>query len=75
MKWRRVVVEDRRPSTGQWYGVRNRLRNILRGREMKRGLLNGDRLEPDDVPVIVGELSMVVIVATWMVRLKMAMNG
>jgi hypothetical protein len=75
MRWRRVVVEDRRPSNGQRDRVRNCLRNILPGREMKRRLLNGNRLEPHDVPVIVGELSMVAIVASRMVGIKMAMNG
>jgi hypothetical protein len=75
MRWRRVVVENRRPSPAQWDRVRNRLRNFLRGREMKRRLLNCNRLEPHDVPVIVGELSMVAIVASRMVGIKMAMNG
>jgi hypothetical protein len=41
---------------------------------MKRGSLNGDGIEPDHVAVIVGELSMVVIVAPGMVRLEVPMN-
>ena len=41
---------------------------------MKGGLLNGDGVEPDHVAVIVGELSMVVIMARGMVRLEMPMN-
>lgn len=41
---------------------------------MKRGLLNGDGIEPDHMTVIVGELSVVVIVAPRVVRLKMPMN-
>ena len=41
---------------------------------MKRGLLNGDGIEPDDVTVIVGELSMVAIVAARMVWLEVPMN-
>jgi hypothetical protein len=74
MRWRRVVVKDRRPSTSQWEQAEYRLRNMLRRREMKGGLLNGDGVEPDHVAVIIGKLSMFVIVAAGMVGLEMPMN-
>jgi hypothetical protein len=50
------------------------MRNILRSGEMKRRLVNGDRVEPHDMIIIVGELSVVVIVAARMVRLEMSMH-
>ena len=74
VRWRCVVVEDRRPSTRGWDESRTRLRTSVRSREIKRGSLNGDGIEPDHVAVIVGELSVVVIVATGMVRLEVPMN-
>lgn len=40
---------------------------------MQRRLLNGDRVEPHDVAVIVGQLRVVVIVAR-MMRLEMSMG-
>ena len=70
-----VVVEHRRPSTDQSNGLHNCPRKILQGREVKRGLLNDEGVEPHNVAIIVGELRVVVIVAPGKVGLKMSMNG
>jgi hypothetical protein len=47
--------------------------NILRSGEMKRCLVDRDGVEPHDMPIIVGELSVVMVVAR-MVRFEMLMH-
>lgn len=41
---------------------------------MKQGLVNGDGVQPHDVAVIIGQLGVVVILASRMVGLEMTMN-
>jgi len=73
---RGVVVEGRGPSACQLDECEDRLGRVLRRREMKkRGLLNGDGVEPHHMAVIVGQLRVVVIVGPGMVRFEMPMNG
>ena len=74
MRRRRVVVEERGPSTYQWEESVYRLRNMRRSREMKDGLLNGAGVEPHHVTVVVGEFCVVAVVASRLVRLEMSMN-
>ena len=74
MRRRRVVVDDRRPPACPVDEGEDSLRNVLRSREMKRGWLNGDSVEPDHVAIIVGHLRVVMIVAPSMVRFEMPMN-
>ena len=41
---------------------------------MKRRLVNGDDVEPNDMAIIVGQLGMVVIVSPGVMGLEMSMN-
>jgi hypothetical protein len=74
MRWRSVVVEDRRPSGCRWRKADNCLPQAMRSLEMKQGLVNGDGVQPHDVAVIIGQLGVVVILASRMVGLEMTMN-
>jgi len=71
---RGVVVEDGCPPTRERNETSSAPRNIVRSGEMEGGLLNGYGVKPDDVAVIVGQPSVVGIVAPRMVRLEMPMN-
>ena len=62
MRRRGVVVEDRRPSTGKWNGFETLAGESLRTWNMTRDLMNNGGVKPDDVVIVIGELSVVAIV-------------
>ena len=69
-----IVVWGCRPVSDRWNGFKEVARDILRGREMERCLVYGDVVQPDDVPVIISELRMVVIVRPGVMWLKVSVD-
>ena len=74
MRRRGVVVGSRHPVADR----RNKLESFSRRRgrwgELKRGLIERDNVQPDDVSSVISELRMVVIVRQSVVRLKVPVS-